>query len=52
MGAGHLTYRRAGDTFGFTGAIFDSKLNNNTIRARQNQRYYVNNWQGQACQQQ
>ncbi len=47
-----LTYRRAGDTFGFTGAIFDSKLNNNTIRARQNQRYYVNNWQGQACQQQ
>ncbi|TPE47322.1 hypothetical protein [Amaricoccus solimangrovi] len=44
-----LTYRRAGDDTGFTGAIFDDKLNSSAARAARNQQYYVRNWQGQAC---
>ena len=44
-----LTYRRAGDTFGFTGAIFDDKLNSSSARAAKNKQYYARNWQGQAC---
>jgi hypothetical protein len=46
-----LTYRRAGDTFGFTGAIFDDKLNSAKARSSSNKQYYVRNWQGQACEQ-
>ncbi len=44
-----LTYRRAGDTSGFTGAIFDSKLNA-WVGPSRNQQYYVRNWQGLACE--
>jgi hypothetical protein len=44
-----LTYRRAGDTTGFTGAIFDDKLNSVKARASSNQQYYVRDWQGRAC---
>ncbi|MFQ8433981.1 hypothetical protein [Amaricoccus sp. W119] len=45
-----LTYRRAGDDTGFTGAIFDDKLNSKSARSAKNQQYYVRNWQGQACE--
>ncbi len=44
-----LSYRRAGDTDGFTGAIFDSKLND-WVGPRLDQQYYVRNWHGQACE--
>lgn len=44
-----LTYRRAGDTFGFTGALFDDKLNSLSARPAEDQRYYVRNWRGAAC---
>ena len=44
-----LTYRRAGDEIGFTGAIFDDKINSTKARAAADQQYYVRNWQGQAC---